>query len=560
MTIKELRNSVKMSQEDFARILGISRKTYINLEKPNAEKETPNYEIYLKILSNLFSTKFRCSVTLGDELKEYYNVVKKYKKRFCYKYLLDYINNDYRGKVCILYGLRRTGKTTMLFQLLNELDLAKTAYIKVNRSNTMNDLIDDIDLLKMRKAKYILIDEVTLIDNFIESCSVFSDIYSMLGLKIILSGTDSLGFAFADRNELYDRNVMIHTSYISFKEFSYVLDIDDVDKYIEYGGTLKHENMSFNDPNYKNDEVSFLDDESTRKYIDTAICHNIQNSLKNYKYGTMFVHLRKLYENNELTNAINRIIQDMTHSFLVSVITKTFKSSDLGSSKNLLTHSRDKNIRESLDNINEEKVIKKLKEIIDVKEKEETKLSIDEDIVYQIKDYLELLDLTRNVEYRYDDGSVEDYTIFTQPGMRYSITKALVYSLMEDTSFSSLKEKEAVINLILNDVKGRMLEDIVLLDTVTKSRDLNIFKYKLITGGEVDMVISKSNLHVDLYEIKHSSSISFENQTRYLNDGKNLSLIEKQFGPIDSKNVIYRGEDSVVNGINYINAEKYLKR
>ena len=40
------------------------------------------------------------------------------------------------------------------------------------------------------------------------------------------------------------------------------------------------ENMSFDDPDAAFDEVAFRDDESTRKYIDTAISRNIQHTLK----------------------------------------------------------------------------------------------------------------------------------------------------------------------------------------------------------------------------------------------------------------------------------------
>ena len=38
------------------------------------------------------------------------------------------------------------------------------------------------------------IDEVTLMPDFIDSAALFSDIYAAQGMKIVLSGTDSLGF------------------------------------------------------------------------------------------------------------------------------------------------------------------------------------------------------------------------------------------------------------------------------------------------------------------------------------------------------------------------------
>ena len=76
-------------------------------------------------------------------------------------------------------------------------------------------------------------------------------------------------------------------------------------------------------------DASFRDDESTRRYIDTAICKNIQHSLACYESGGHFRHLYSLYEAGELTSAINRIIEDMNHRFLISVLTDDFLSHDL---------------------------------------------------------------------------------------------------------------------------------------------------------------------------------------------------------------------------------------
>lgn len=46
-------------------------------------------------------------------------------------------------------------------------------------------------------------------------------------MKIVVSGTDSLGFQMANRDELYDRNIMIHTSFIPFREYENLLGIRD---------------------------------------------------------------------------------------------------------------------------------------------------------------------------------------------------------------------------------------------------------------------------------------------------------------------------------------------
>jgi len=77
------------------------------------------------------------------------------------------------------------------------------------------------------------------------------------------------------------------------------------------------------------------------EYVDSAIARNIQHSLKNYRDGNHFRHLAELYEADELTSAINRIVEDINHRFTLSVLTKDFKSNDLLlSAKNLL---RDRN-------------------------------------------------------------------------------------------------------------------------------------------------------------------------------------------------------------------------
>ena len=565
MKIAEIRIKKGLTQAEAAKVLGISRRTYQYLESDDTDTSSFKYVNYCDVLDSFENTKaisFNTSVIYGRDLLQLINKVKNYKKRYCYSYLLDYLKNDYSGKVCILYGLRRTGKTTLLFQSLMDLDLTSTAYIKVNETNSMGDLIKDINFLKNNGFKAVLIDEITLIDDFINTAATLSDIYSTIGMKIVLSGTDSLGFAFSDKDELFDRNIMIHTSYISFKEYSEVLGINDIDEYIEYGGTLKMENMDFNDPDYNKEEVAFKDDESTRKYIDTAISKNIQRTLKNKSFGDMFVNLRELYESNELTNIINRLVENMNHEFLLSVILDKFKSHDLGSSRQLLTHDKDETIQTALYDIDTEAVTNRLKEILEIKEKDDLTKNVDGLVIGQIKNYLYALDLIRDVEVRYEDGSLVKRVVFIQPGMRYSITKALVHSLMLDSYFASLdySTKEYITQKILSDVKGRMLEEIVLLETSNRKQKgyLN-FKYFFMQGGEYDLVsFNVFEKTLDLYEIKHSKEITFDNQIKYLISDNMNNKIQEQFGKINGRYVLYRGEDQTIGNVQYLNVEKYL--
>jgi hypothetical protein len=57
-------------------------------------------------------------------------------------------------------------------------------------------------------------------------------------MKVVLSGTDSLGFLFSESEELYDRCIMLHTTLIPYREFERVLGIEGIDNYIRYGGTM----------------------------------------------------------------------------------------------------------------------------------------------------------------------------------------------------------------------------------------------------------------------------------------------------------------------------------
>ena len=572
MTLKELRISKGLNQAQCAKYLGMSTRNYQNYENDASKANTARYHaIYQKLESYgqpvvtaavpSQTTEFHTNVVTGAGLQALANSVAKYGKRDCFSTLQKFVNGSYDGKICILYGLRRTGKTTLLFQMLSELPIEKTAYIKVQTTDDMSRLTKDLKALFELGYRYVFIDEITLLSDFIDTAAVLSDVFSMMGMKIVVSGTDSLGFAMANRDELYDRSVTIHTSFIPFREYARLLNICSVDSYIEYGGTLKMENMSFDDPDAAFDEVAFRDDESTRKYIDTAISRNIQHTLKNDHYGEYFNQLRELYEKGELTNVINRIVQHMNHRFVLRVVEDEFKSHDFGSAKELLLHDLPAERATVLYDVNEKQILERLKAIIEVKEKSETTVSITQEHIDKVKKYLLMLDLIVNCPERYESGKQAEHIVFSQPGMRYAIAKALVYSLMQDAYFASISEadKAYITGKILDDVKGRMLEDIVLLEVrKTAPSTMEAFKFKFDAGGEFDMVIyDKTNQNCRIYEIKHSTEAN-EKQTLHLRDAEKCQIVEKRFGPISGKFVLYRGKDTFAEGVQYLNVENFL--
>ena len=502
---------------------------------------------------------FRTDVMLGENLKSYVQTVANYKKRNLYKNICDYVYGDVRDRVFILYGLRRTGKTTLIRQVIaemNEEDFSKTAFIQVSAGIGLSDINQDLKYLMNDEYKYVFIDEVTLIEDFIEGAALFSDIFAACGMKIVLSGTDSLGFFFSEDEQLYDRCIFLHTTFIPYREFEEVLGIKGIDEYICYGGT-----MSLGGVHY-NEKSTFASKKSVDEYVDSAIAKNIQHSLKCYQYGGHFRALYDLYEKGELTSAINRVVEDVNHRFTLDVLTKDFMSHDLGISARNLRNDR-QNQNDILDRIDKEEFTKRLKNLLEIRNKEEQIVTISEDHRREIKEYLDALDLTVDIDIQtLPVGREKNYkTVFTQPGMRYSQAKELVQSLLEDGEFQelSIDERNAVIERILSDIKGRMMEDIVLLETKIANPKKQVFQLQFAVG-EFDMVVAdNANATCKIYEVKHSKEQAKE-QYRHLIDEEKLKNTEFRYGKITKRTVIYRGENETLeNGIEYRNVEDYLK-
>ena len=501
--------------------------------------------------------KFQTNVIVGERLRSFFGSVAGYKKRACFSALQDYLYGDVRDKVFILYGLRRTGKTTLIRQSLAEMtvaDLAKSAFIQIGAGNSLSQVNADLKLLSDNGFKYVFIDEVTLIEDFIEGAALFSDVFAACGMKIVLSGTDSLGFLFSEDEQLYDRCILLHTTFIPYKEFEEVLGVKGIDEYIRYGGT-----MSLGGVHY-NKSSTFASAKSTDEYVDSAIARNIQHSLKCYQYAGHFRALQDLYEHGELTSAINRIIEDINHRFTLDVLTRDFTSHDLGISERNLRNDREKP-NDILDRIDIKQFTERLKSLLEIKNRNEMSVNITEVHRKEIKEYLDLLDLTVDIDIQSlpPTNLKNQRTQFSQPGMRYCQAEELINSLMLDATFQNVSavERSWIIERILDEIKGRMMEDIVLLETKMKSNK-QVFKLQFAIG-EFDMIVVDTESNTcEIYEIKHSAERTPE-QYKNLIDENKCRDTEFRHGCITGKYVIYRGETTSLNGIKYLNVEEYLK-
>lgn len=513
-----------------------------NIEKrKKLEKELKKLKQYMPKEKNL---DFKTKAIVGNRLKSLVSITRNYKKRECIQMLRDYIFKDIDDKVFILYGLRRTGKTTLIHQIILELsesDFNKAAFIQVTSKDSLSDIDEDLRLLEKNGYKYVFLDEMTLMEDFIEGSALFSDIYASSGMKIVLSGTDSLGFAFSKEEQLYDRCIMLHTTFIPYREFENVLGIYGIDEYIRYGGT-----MSLGGINY-NASTPFSNIKDTEEYINTSIAKNIQHSLKMYQYGGHFRQLLDLYEKGELTNVINRVVEDMNHRFTKSVVERITANNLLG---------------DRVDSLNLDKVTLGIKNMLDILNKEEQSVDISDVHMTQIKEYLAILDLIKEIDLEYlpEVNQKSKIIVVTQPGLRYAQAEAIVENLLLDEKFQELdvKKRTYILERLLSEIRRRMMEDIVLLETKLAKKDKHVFKLQFPIG-EFDMVIQDpKTLSCEIYEIKYSKERTRE-QYRHINDEEKCAMTTHRYGNITGRYVIYRGENTEVDSIQYLNVEDYLK-
>ena len=176
--------------------------------------------------------------------------------------------------------------------------------------------------------------------------------------------------------------------------------------------------------------------------------------------------------------------------------------------------------------------------------------------------YLRALDVIS--EYSVVDsvsGTTRKEILITQPGLRFSQVEALVESLDGDDTFRNQVEslRNRILDVVMNMVRGRMLEEIVLFDTM-KALGSRFEVFRLIlSAGDVDMVVfERSTGRCLMFEVKHGKFRS-DRQTRHILSEEASQYLERMYGPIIGRCVLYRGEDATEGGVRYLNVEDHLR-
>ena len=156
------------------------------------------------------------------------------KKRDFFSKLLSYLP---KRQIIELTGLRRTGKTTLLFQLINHLldqdTLPENIWYFSFDEFALN--LDELFLhfqqathidYKTTKTLYIFLDEIQKVPNFQNQLKVYYDLYP--NIKFFISGSTSLFLKKKTQESLAGRIFSLYLAPLNFNEYLFFCDKEEL--------------------------------------------------------------------------------------------------------------------------------------------------------------------------------------------------------------------------------------------------------------------------------------------------------------------------------------------
>lgn len=197
-------------------------------------------------------------------------------------YLNRMIHHMWNGDVKVITGIRRCGKSVLLFDLFYEyllsqgvqedhiikIELDQRRYYKFRNPITLCEYIEDLVNGKKEEKFYLFIDEVQLTTRVIdkENGGIEVSIYDMLNelkayrnLDVYVTGSNSKGLSRDIATEFRGRATQIHVFPLSFEEFYSHVGGDErkaLDTYMLYGGMPRL--LALTDEKDKKDYLSSL--------------------------------------------------------------------------------------------------------------------------------------------------------------------------------------------------------------------------------------------------------------------------------------------------------------
>ena len=510
----------------------------------------------------------RTSVATGERLVARCAAAHALRERWCMGDLLGYLGGGAApAPVCAIYGLRRTGKTVMMMQAAWRMEEAhpdSTAYMTIGEGDSMQDVMRDLLALSAAGYQYAFVDGVTLAEGFVDESSQLANVIAADGMKVVLTGTDSLSLALAARDGLFDRMVPIRTTRIPYEEFAYLTGYEDIDDYIRHGGTL-----SLGDAPYESWE--FVNWGTASHYVDTAIADNIQHSLDACRGGDRYEHLRELRERGMLTSVIDRYVQGMNREYTLRAARGAFRLSDWGSLGRQLGSREDMAAFEGYLQVDKQDLAKLVEEALLLgRDAAWRPQDLTEAQIAELDRWLQDLDVTTMVRELRIGGVDRQKYVFVQPGLRYAFATETADALRRARGAAGVSEaqREQLARALMATVEGHILEDVVMgetLDSLLPGEDAAKVTGHLADGRQFEFdiaIMDRSSGTCRLYEVKLSEG-RHEGQARHLEDPEALALASERLGRIVERAVIYRGDDvpsDRPDGISYVSVRTYLHR
>ncbi len=493
-------------------------------------------------------------------------------KRDAYDKLLDFINSKrcYEGTVCVLYGLRGTGKKTVMKQIIaDNADKLSFVWIETTNKDTMDDVYNALDEAVHNKINCVFIDEITNVPNFIDDSALLADIYAKEGIRIILAGTDSLGFTFAENSPLYGRTENICTTYIPFEEYLRVFGAKDINDYIRLmkAGFTKEEHIVY-------------DYQSARRYIDDVVAGNIYRSLQ---------RLAK-YDNHdalfdvtpaEMSAALDIMIRKYSGELDFALVNEELRKiiSPISEGNQYFDELEEteilRNLRNSkFDNSDHDK---EFAEEINAGERIAHKFT--EDMFKSLEIYLicmGFISATREQELIYDENDGWDSSplykehYLVQPAIKYYYLKKALECVESNEHYCNLTEddKRFVMDRLDLKIREDMAAQIVLFETTNALPRDRYFTHKISFAGsspnkprgKYDMLIyDRADNSYHVFAIKNTTDIRTEHYRNLLNEAYK-EIVDYKYGKREGAYVLYNGKPfKTTSGASYLNISDFVK-
>lgn len=271
-------------------------------------------------------------------------------------YLNRMIHHMWNGEVKVITGIRRCGKSVLLFDLFYEyllsqgvqedhiikIELDQRRYYKFRNPIALCEYIEELVSGKKDEKFYLFIDEVQLTTKVIdkENGGIEVSIYDMLNelkayknLDVYVTGSNSKGLSKDIATEFRGRAAQIHVFPLSFEEFYSYVGGDErkaLDTYMLYGGMPRL--LSLTDEKDKKDYLSSLYSELyvkdiverngiEREDILNDILNFLASQISSLTNPTNIANALTSMKNEKVNSTIvSNYVQHIIDSFLISVV------------------------------------------------------------------------------------------------------------------------------------------------------------------------------------------------------------------------------------------------